>query len=195
MTREAIEVMPSSAAARHQRNVRLPRTYLIVAAVLPLVLLGLLSWRLAVMSPASASLIGSPAPEFALSDLNGNPIRLADLRGRPVIVNFWASWCGPCVEEFPLLQRALEQHRADGLAVIGIVVQDRSEAARAFMSRMGAGWPAVMDPDGSLADSYDLYAPPESFFVDRNGLIASRQVGQLSQADLSRQLSAILPNR
>jgi cytochrome c biogenesis protein CcmG/thiol:disulfide interchange protein DsbE len=187
-------MMPASIAARRPR-VRLPRTYLIVAAVLPLVLLGLLSWRLAVKSPVSASLIGSPAPEFALSDLNGNPIRLADLRGRPVIVNFWASWCGPCVEEFPLLQRALEQHEADGLAVIGIVVQDRSEAARAFMARMGAAWPAAMDPDDSVAGSYGLYAPPESFFIDRHGVIASRQVGQLSQADLSRQLSAILPNQ
>jgi thiol-disulfide isomerase/thioredoxin len=76
------------------------------------------------------------APEFAVTDLDGNPIQLADLAGRPVIVNFWASWCPPCIEEFPLLKSAAERHADDGLVVIGIVHRDRSEAARAFMSRM-----------------------------------------------------------
>jgi cytochrome c biogenesis protein CcmG/thiol:disulfide interchange protein DsbE len=188
-------VAPESVLIPRRRAAGLPRAYLAAAAVLPLLLLALLAWRLAVMNPASTSLLGAQAPDFALADLNGNPIRLADLRGRPVIVNFWASWCGPCVEEFPLLQRALDEHRAQGLTVVGIVVQDRSEAARAFMARMGASWPAVMDPDGGVAGSYGLYAPPESFFIDRDGVIASRQVGQLSQADLARQLAAILPTR
>jgi cytochrome c biogenesis protein CcmG/thiol:disulfide interchange protein DsbE len=186
---------PESALIARRPAARLPRAYFVAAAGLPLILLALLAWRLAVMSPATTSLVGSPAPDFALADLNGNPIRLADLRGRPVIVNFWASWCGPCVEEFPLLQRALDEHRVQGLTVVGIVVQDRSEAARAFMARMGARWPAVMDPGGGVASSYGLYAPPESFFIDRDGVIASRQVGQLSQADLARQLTAILPSR
>ena len=73
-------------------------------------------------------------------------MQLGDLRGRPVIVHFWASWCGPCVDEFPVLQKALTRHQADDLAVVGIVYRDSSEAARDFMARMGATWPAAMDP-------------------------------------------------
>jgi cytochrome c biogenesis protein CcmG/thiol:disulfide interchange protein DsbE len=172
---------------------RLPRLYLAVAAILPLVLLAILMVSLVSRSGLLVSArIGAPAPQFAVADLNGNPIRLADLRGRPVIVNFWASWCGPCVEEFPLLQRALEAHRGEGLAIIGIVYADRSEAARAFIGRMGATWPSAMDPDGRLAREYSIFGPPETFFIDRRGTLVSRQIGQLSAADLERQLSAIL---
>jgi cytochrome c biogenesis protein CcmG/thiol:disulfide interchange protein DsbE len=127
-----------------------------------------------------------------VADLDGNPIRLADLRGRPVIVNFWASWCGPCVEEFPLLEAAAQRHRADGLALVGIVFRDNSEAARAFMQRMGAGWPAAMDPGEDIAERYGIYGPPETFFIDPEGVVAARQIGPLSQADLDRHLTSIL---
>lgn len=171
---------------------RLPLAYLVAAAVLPLILLAVLAWR--VLGPASApgAVIGAPAPQFALADLDGNPVRLSDLRGRPVIVNFWASWCGPCVAEFPLLQRALADHRADGLAIVGVVFDDRSEAARAFLQRMGTNWPAVMDPNAEVANAYGISAPPASFFIDRQGRIAGREIGQLSSADLATQLAMIL---
>jgi cytochrome c biogenesis protein CcmG, thiol:disulfide interchange protein DsbE len=169
------------------------RARLIVAATLPLLLLGL--WGAVLVAraqPAAGLQIGDPAPSFALADLDGRPVRLADLRGRPVIVNFWASWCGPCVEEFPLLARALDAHRADGLVVIGVVVQDNSESARDFMRRMGAGWPAAMDPGDDTARRFGIYAPPETFFIDPDGTVAGRQIGQLTVADLNRQLALIL---
>lgn len=171
---------------------RLPLAYLVAAAVLPFILLAVLAWRLLVGAPADTAAIGAAAPEFALADLDGNPLRLADLRGRPVIVNFWASWCGPCVEEFPLLQRALDEHRAEGLAIVGIVFDDRSEAARAFLERMRTGWPAAMDPNAAVAAAYGVSAPPASFFIDRQGRVAGRQLGQLSADDLARQLATIL---
>ena len=170
---------------------RLPFAYLVTAAVLPLLLLALLAGRLT-LGAAPAPLIGSAAPDFALADLDGNPVRLADLRGRPVIVNFWASYCASCVEEFPLLKTAMTQHRADGLAVVGIVFQDRSEAARAFMARMQATWPAAMDVTGEVAQAYGVFAPPESFFIDRQGRVAGRQIGELSRGDLARQLGLII---
>jgi cytochrome c biogenesis protein CcmG/thiol:disulfide interchange protein DsbE len=166
---------------------------LVIAAVTPLVLIALWAAVLVAMQPAQApARIGTPAPSFALADLDGNPLRLADLRGRPVIVNFWASWCAPCVEEFPLLRAALAAHAGDGLAIVGIVYLDRSEAARAFMARMGATWPAAMDPAEAVAAQYGIFNPPESFFIGRDGVIAGRQIGQLSAADLDRQLSQIL---
>ena len=175
------------------RRSRLPRSWLVVALVLPLLLLGLwVAWISASTAAPSGARIGQPAPEFALADLDGNPVRLAELRGRPVIVNFWASWCGPCVEEFPLLADAAAVHADEGLAIIGIVFRDNSEAARSFMAQMGAGWQAVMDPGEAVADSYGIYGPPETFFIARDGTIAGRQVGQLTAADLDRQLATIL---
>ena len=109
-----------------------------------------------------------------------------------MIVNFWASYCASCVEEFPLLKSALADHKIDGLAVVGIVFQDRSEAARSFMSRMQATWPAAMDTTGDVAQSYGVFAPPESFFIDRDGRIAGLQIGELTRTDLARQLATIV---
>ena len=116
--------------------------------------------------------IGATAPAFELADLDGNPVRLADLRGRPVIVNFWASWCIPCVEEFPLLQDAETEHAADGLVLVGIVYRDNAEAARSFMERMGADWPTLMDPGEKVAEEFGIFGPPETFFIDPQGTVA-----------------------
>ena len=179
------------AAAAERIGTRLPRWWLATAAVLPLLLLA--GWAgLALSRGTTGARIGSEAPAFALADLDGNPIRLEDLRGRPVIVNFWASWCGPCVDEFPMLQRAAEDHRADGLAMVGIVFRDNSESARGFMKRMGASWPAAMDPGEEVAQDYGVYAPPETFFIDANGVVVARQIGSLSRVDLDRHLARLL---
>jgi cytochrome c biogenesis protein CcmG/thiol:disulfide interchange protein DsbE len=185
----APDIEPRPAPARRG----LPVGYLIVAAVLPLVLLAILGAGLVARNEGrSPTRIGAQAPTFSLVDLDGNPVDLADYRGRPVIVNFWASWCAPCVEEIPELQAALAEHADTGLAIIGIVYNDRSDAASEFMARMGGGWPSVMDPGGEVARDYAIYGPPESFFVDRDGVIRGRQIGQLSAADLERQLNTIL---
>jgi cytochrome c biogenesis protein CcmG/thiol:disulfide interchange protein DsbE len=170
---------------------RLPRGWLVAAAILPVLLLA--AWGgVALLRLDAGGRVGTVAPDFALVDLEGSPVRLADLRGRPVIINFWASWCAPCVEEFPLLRDAAEVHAAHGLALVGIVYQDRSEAARSFMERFGASWPAAMDPGGSVAAEYGIYGPPETFFIDRSGVITARQIGILSAADLERKLAAII---
>ena len=186
--------IPARPAADQAATRRQPwRARLVVAALLPIVLLA--GWAVLLATrgvPAAGPQVGDPAPDFALADLDGQPLRLADLGGRPVIVNFWASWCGPCVEEFPVLARALREHRAEGLVVVGIVVRDNSEAARGFMTRMDAGWPAAMDPGEEVARQFGIYAPPETFFIDAEGTITGRQIGQLTVADLDRQLPLIL---
>ncbi len=109
-----------------------------------------------------------------------------------MIVNFWASWCGPCVDEFPVLQKAVTRHQADDLAVVGIVFRDNSEAARDFMARMGATWTAAMDPGELTAESFGVFAPPESIFIDADGIVRGRQIGQLTANDLERQLALTL---
>ena len=171
---------------------RLPRWHYAVAAIAPFLVLAV--WG-ALLLPRPAPMlarIGEPAPGFVLADLDGNRLSLGDLRGRPVIVNFWASSCAPCVDEFPLLISTAAAHRSDGLAVVGIVVRDSSVAARDFLARMGATWPSAMDPGDAVAMQYAIIGPPDSFFIDRDGVVVSRQIGPLSAADLERRLAGIL---
>lgn len=186
--------MAATAAAGSGLDLRrLGLRHLVIAAVVPVVLLALLGGLLLTRMPAAPpTAIGSVAPDFSLADLEGNPIHLADLRGQPVIINFWASWCGPCVEEFPLLSEAAARHADEGLVVVGIVWRDRSEAARDFMARNDATWLAAMDPGERVATDYGILGPPETYFIGRDGTVVARQIGQISAASLDEKLAAIL---
>ncbi len=141
------------------------------------------------------AVVGEPAPDFELVDFDGNRIGLSDLRGRPVVVNFWGSWCPPCIEEFPRLARAVDEHGDEGLVVIGVVYQDRFTSAQEFMESVGATWPGVMDPGGRVAAAYGIHGAPETFFIDREGVVAARQIGPFTEDALERHLARILPER
>jgi cytochrome c biogenesis protein CcmG, thiol:disulfide interchange protein DsbE len=135
---------------------------------------------------------GTAAPPLRLRTLDGGTLDLADLRGRPVVVNFWATWCEPCVREFPLLARAAAGHRADRLAVVGVLVQDRPDAARAFIRQHGGGWPVGVDADRRAAGAWGVVGLPHTFFVRPDGTLAAHQLGELTAATLDRQLTAVL---
>lgn len=172
---------------------RLPRAYYAVSAVAPLLILAV--WGVLLLAgPAAPTVarVGQPAPEFTLTDLDGNRLSLAELRGRPVIVNFWASTCGPCRDEFPLLASAAAAHEGEQLAVVGIVFRDGAEPAREFLAQMGATWPSAMDPNEAVAARFGIIWPPDTFFIDRDGVVVRRQIGELSAADLERGLAKIL---
>ena len=171
---------------------RLGLRHLVVAAVLPVILMAILAAMLLLRPGTSPTTIGSMAPDFSVTDLVGNPVELASLRGQPVIVNFWASWCVPCAEEFPILRDIHERHADDGLVVIGIVYQDRSQAAANFMSRHDATWAAAADLDGEVAEAYGVLGPPETFLIDRDGRIAARALGQFTAAWLDQKVAAIM---
>jgi peroxiredoxin len=136
---------------------------------------------------------GVAAPPLRLPGLDGAAVDLAALRGRPVVVNFWATWCEPCVREFPLLRRAAAAHRADRLAVVGVLVSDRPDAGRAFVRAHGATWPVGLDPQAATARRWGAVGLPHTWFVRRDGTLASHQLGELSRASLDRQLAGILP--
>jgi cytochrome c biogenesis protein CcmG, thiol:disulfide interchange protein DsbE len=135
---------------------------------------------------------GTLAPRLRLSGLDGGQVDLAALRGRPVVVNFWATWCDPCVREFPLLAKAAAAHRADHLAVVGVLSRDSPAAARRFVRAHGGTWPVALDPTGATATSWQAVGLPHTWFVRPDGTLASHQLGELSQASLDRQLAAIL---
>jgi cytochrome c biogenesis protein CcmG, thiol:disulfide interchange protein DsbE len=135
---------------------------------------------------------GTRAPALRLRGLDGGQVDLASLRGRPVVVNFWATWCQPCVREFPLLRQAAASHRPDRLAVVGVLVNDRPAAARAFARRHGATWPIALDPTAATAGRWGAVGLPHTWFIRPDGTLASHQLGELTQAALDRQLAQIL---
>jgi cytochrome c biogenesis protein CcmG, thiol:disulfide interchange protein DsbE len=147
--------------------------------------------------PAAATAVhtyppGRAAPPLRLRTLDGGAVDLAALRGRPVVVNFWATWCEPCVREFPLLARTAAGHRAGRLAVVGVLVGDRPDAARAFVGEHGGGWPVGVDADRRAAAAWGVVGLPHTFFVHPDGSLASHQLGELTPATLDRQLGSIL---
>jgi cytochrome c biogenesis protein CcmG/thiol:disulfide interchange protein DsbE len=135
---------------------------------------------------------GTPAKALRLPGLDGPEVDLAALRGRPVVVNFWATWCEPCVREFPLLRAAAAAHRTDRLAVVGVLTGDRPGAALDFVRAHHATWPVALDPEATTASAWGAVGLPHTWFVRPDGTLASHQLGELTQASLDRQLAEIL---
>jgi cytochrome c biogenesis protein CcmG, thiol:disulfide interchange protein DsbE len=136
-------------------------------------------------------LVGRPAPEITGTTLQGTPLRLSDLRGSPVIVNFWGPSCVPCRDEFPLFADKLAEHADDGLVIVGVLMYDPPSTAREFIEQLGAEWPTVDDPDGRIRSAYRAVARPQSYFIDRGGVIRSIQIGEVRESDFARQYAAI----
>ena len=121
---------------------------------------------------------GTPAPDFALERLaDGASVRLSELRGRVVLVSFWATWCAPCEEEMPALERLYRELREEGFELLAVSVDTDREAVRAFQQRLGISFPILLDPDQRVAREYQTFRFPESLLVDRDGRVVERYVG------------------
>ncbi len=139
---------------------------------------------LVTVSPATAqthvaglSTMGARAPEFSLMDIEGKRHRLSDYRGRVVIVNFWATWCPPCIAEMPSMQRAWEQLEPDGILLLGINTGESKAAIERFDSKYPVDFPLLMDPDSTVTGAWPVRGMPTTFVVDPEGQIAYRAVG------------------
>lgn len=136
--------------------------------------------------------VGQPAPAFQLRDVDGREHTLDEYRGRPVLINFWATWCGPCRAEMPIIEAAYQQHKEDGLVVLAIDVRENPELARTFAGWLGVSFTILDDGTGDVAYRYRVTAFPTSFFVDREGIIRAWQVGAMDESALNRHLSQIM---
>ena len=144
---------------------------------------------------AQALEIGSPAPEIDLRSLSGNRVQLSALRGHPVIVSFWGTWCPPCKEEFPELVRVFRTNSAAGLQVLAVNGRDQESSTKAvqkFVDRYAATFLVVLDDRGALRQSLKLVGLPTTVFVDSAGVVRLVNVGPISPTELDRGVALIL---
>jgi peroxiredoxin len=154
-------------------------------------------------SPIPGLQVGALAPElagtaddgsaFTLSDLDGTPVRLADLRGRAVWLNFWASWCPPCQSETPTLRAMDKKYRDRGLSLIAIQVQQTVDEGRSYAARYGLDYTIGADVSAAVFRTYRVYALPTQFLIDPDGVIRAVINGPLDEAGASRLVESILP--
>jgi thiol-disulfide isomerase/thioredoxin len=135
---------------------------------------------------------GHPAPPFELVTLEGEILRLSDLRGKPVILNFWATWCGPCRAEFPEFQKAAVDN-ADRLVMIGInnTSIDRADLVPDFLTEFGITFPIALDPDGEMTTLYQIKGLPTTIFIDSNGIVNEVFPGPLNKAYIESKISEL----
>lgn len=155
-------------------------------------LLALLLLRPAPSSGESSSLLGKPAPDFTLRALDGQTVSLSQLRGQPVVLNFWASWCGPCKEEAPLLHELSAKQGAQGFKMIGLLFQETSEQnARKFIAEHGLNYPNIQTPNADTGVAYGIAGIPDTVFIDKNGVVQHLDRGGLTRERLNVGLEKI----
>jgi peroxiredoxin len=159
---------------------------------------------IALVAPVEATdvqpAVGHRAPDFTLRDLRGTPIQLSRVLGRQaVLLNFWATWCPPCREEMPTMERAYRDYRTKGLEVLAVSIDagDESSVAprvRRFMTELKLTFPALLDPKGEVVRTYRLRGLPTTFLIDRAGMVRAAEIGfrDWTDAESRRKLEALL---
>jgi cytochrome c biogenesis protein CcmG/thiol:disulfide interchange protein DsbE len=172
------------------------KSALAIAALVIVGFLGLLVWGMLNKQPITGlsgiTMVNRPAPDFSLTTFKGTTISLEDLRGKPVVINFWASWCPPCRIEAPLIERTWRAYKNRGLIFLGINIQDRKEDALNYIREFDITYPNGPDPTGEISIDYGVSGLPVTFFVSRNGEVARRWVGAIEKSVLISSIQEIM---
>ena len=132
-------------------------------------------------TPPIGLAVGYTAPELTLTDLEGNEIRLSELRGKPVLVNFWAVWCGFCRIELPEMQEVYQEYKDDGFVILAIDAQEDPAQVKAFVDELGLTFPIMIDDTGVTTRAYRIRGLPTSYFIGPDGIILGKQIGQIDR--------------
>ena len=168
----------------------------VVFAVLVLAFFAVLAFGLANRSSATGrsgmTRIGKPAPQFAMQLLDGGEFRLSDHEGRPLVINFWASWCPPCRQESPAFERQWRRYRDTGIQFVGVDIQDDVSDAEAYVREFGLTFPNGIDPDGRITIDYGVIGLPVTFFVGSSGIVEGRWVGATPEEKLEEWVNTLV---
>jgi cytochrome c biogenesis protein CcmG/thiol:disulfide interchange protein DsbE len=174
----------------------LAATALVLLALMAVLVVRLQHANQVSTSTLGLQVIGHAAPDFTMPEVwNGAPgqtIHLADFKGRPVVLNFWASWCDDCKLELPTLQAGYEKYRASGVVFIGLAFNDERENGLPFLKKYGVTYPAGRDTDGDIAVKYGVTNVPETVYIGRDGRVVNKTRGGLAPEQLETDLQQIL---
>lgn len=154
---------------------------------------GLLITGCAIGSEPPAT-VGKAAPSFQLQNLDGQSISLSDLKGKPVLVNFWATWCRPCVSEMPYMQEIYDEWSGRGLILLAINIGESSSEVEQFLQNHNLSLPVLLDTKKVVAQQYNIQYIPTTFFIDKDGIIQVKVIGAFpNKATIESRLSEIMP--
>jgi len=174
----------------------LRKSALTIAALLVVGFVGLLVWGMLNKEPitglSGVTMVNRAAPDFTLTTFKGDTVSLKDLRGKPVVINFWASWCPPCRYEAALLELTWRAYKDRGLIFLGVNIQDRKEDALNYIREFDITYPNGPDPTGEISIDYGVSGLPVTFFVSGKGEVVRRWVGAVEKSVLIGSIEEIL---
>lgn len=191
------ETLQSATTPAEEAPRRPFRWSMIALWVAVIAILAVLAWGL-INTNATRPEVGQTAPDFDVEFFDGygwenrNVANLAEMRGRPVVLNFWASWCVECRYETDLLEQAWQQYRDDGVVFLGVAYADVEPNSIAYMEEFGVTFPHAPDLGTDISQEYEITGVPETFFIDRNGVIRHVQIGPVSQQMLDELMPQLL---